>query len=257
MGGLVRLTYWLTQGSGNKITNHLKVDKRPWPGEIRGHGVGYGVDKKTVSAWRATTDAGYRWMYSDGPYFLRRKPDSVRLVWDTQWFVSGSQRRVKSLEEKGCILQDHAPGDVIFVCPSSSMMHGFRDGDTDKAWVDRTIAKLRQHTDRPIEVRRKGAASGIDIRVAEMQPIFDRAWAIVTEGSTIGCEAIAAGVPVFTDRECAASPLAHRDLAEIEEATIKGDRERWAHNLTARQFSSAELRNGRALRVLMEDGGFA
>lgn len=254
----MKLTYWLTSGTGNKIVNNMKgVDRRPWPGDVHGVGIGYGVSGKITKAWEATVDAGHRWVYSDGPYFLRKKPDSVRLAWDSQWFTHGEDRRVESLDAKGCVLQDSKPGDTIFVCPSHDLQHQYQDGEAGDKWVERTIKTLRQHTDRPIEVRRKGKSSDVNTRVASMQTVFDRAYAIVTAGSTIGCEAIAAGVPVFTDRECAASPLAHRDLAEIEEATIKGDRERWAHNLTARQFSSAELRSGHALSVLMEDGGFA
>jgi hypothetical protein len=256
----MKLTIWRTSSTGQKVVNNMRgegVVVHKWPGQITSHGLGYGVSGAVREAWSETLKAGFRWCYADGPYFLRKKADSVRLAWDGQWFVTGPERRVKSLEAKGVILQDRTQaGDTVFVCPSHDLQHRKQDGESAEAWVKRTTKELRKYTDRPIETRTKGASSDLNHRIADMQRVFDRAWAVVTAGSTIGCEAIAAGVPVFTDRACGASPLAHRDLAEIERAQISGDRERWAHNLAARQFDSVELRKGRAWAVMKEDFAF-
>lgn len=220
--------------------------------------MGYGVIGDVLDAQAATIAAGFHWAYADGPYFLRRKGDSTRICWDTQWYVMGDcdDLRAPSLEEKGCLLRDRQQrGDTIFVCPSHEAQHRKQDKEPVDRWIDRTIKAIKVHTDRPVEVRTKGADSDLNVRIESMGRCFDRAWAIVTAGSTIGCEAIAAGIPVFTDRRCAASPIANTDFAQIESPSLPSDmdRERWAHNLCARQFDTVDLRKGRAWRVIQED----
>ncbi len=256
------LTVWRRSSTGQKIVNYIQgdgVQVMKWPGPVRSHGMGYGVLGAVRDAWKATRETGFNWLYADGPYFLLRKPDSVRIAFNRQWFRPGDapDRRVKSLEAKGCHIRPWRKdrGDTVFVCPSNHMQHQKGYGDDAEQWLASTMTELRRHTDRPIEARWKGDPNDVPRRYEAMQEIFDRAWAIVTAGSTIGCEAIAAGIPVFTDKPCAASPLARLDLSQIERPYEPDDdeRDRWAHSLCARQFDTHELGKGKAWAILRED----
>jgi len=259
----MKLLLWRMSSTGQKLVNNMRGDgvvHQTWPGDVYTHGCAYGVMGKAADAWRETRKKGFHWLYADGPYFLRRKPDSIRLAWDQQWFSRKGWpvRRTDDLEAKGCILRPWRKerGPIVYVCPSNQMQHANGYGDTAEGWTKKTIAELRRYTDRPIEVRAKpGAGDGIAPRVASMEKCFDNAWAIVTAGSTIGCEALAYGVPVFTDKPCASSALAKMHLGDIESPYEPTDdeREEWARDLCARQFDVTELNQGKAWAVMRED----
>ena len=211
----MRLTCWWFHNTGNKITSHIRgegIVHRDWPKRDRvppvdGHGMGYGVLAGAKKAWQVTESMGFHWLYGDGPYFVRRKGMEVRLAWDGQWYIGGPDREVKSLEEKGVHLKPWKKdrGEIVYVCPSNHPMHEVGYGNDAERWAEETRHRLREHTDRQIEVRWKENASGAsDVRAAEMEKkVFEKAWAIVTHGSTIGCEALAYGLPVFSCMPCA------------------------------------------------------
>lgn len=251
------MTFWLFKGTGHKLVRSIKIPgkkEREWPGNVTGDGMGYGVLKGGMDAWRATTVAGYHWLYSDGPYWLARKRDSVRLAWDSMWFDgSYGPHRDADLKVAGCVMREWNQGDDVIVAPCSGNMHHLGFGQKADEWVDNVTAELKKHTDRKIVRRDKWAPNKeIAVRVKNMDALFKTAWAVVTAGSTIGVEAVCRGVPVFTTQPCAASPVGCSDLSRIE-SPLMPERDAWARNLAARQFTHKQLTNGEAWRVCEED----
>ncbi|MRL69670.1 glycosyltransferase [Brevundimonas sp. SPF441] len=137
-------------------------------------------------------------------------------------------------------------GDTILVCPPTQFFcdaHGCAD------WLQQTMREIRHATDRPIEVRAKPVAGQ---PVEPLDNAFERAWAIVTHSSNVAVEAVVAGVPVFVSEASAAAPVGETDLSRIE-VPRRPDRSAWLAHLAYSQFSAAEIGDGRAWRLLLEN----
>ena len=123
-------------------------------------------------------------------------------------------------------------------------------------WIQNTVAKIKQHTDRPIVIRER-APRRID-RVATdplVQVLRDDVHALVTFNSNAAVEAILEGVPVFVLAPThAAAPVGNRDLACIDDPVWPdSDLVRaWACHLAYGQYSVKELEDGTAYRMLNE-----
>jgi len=256
------ITYWRYRGTGQKSTSHLRHERLRfgnWPDSVTGDGAGYGILAGAKDCWAATVAAGHHYLYTDGPYFLLKKNGSVRFAWDNFWYTgAGPDRRVDDLKGKGCMLRTKKQrGNVVFICPSGPLMHKVGYGDDAEKWTAATVAELKKHTDRPVEVRLKGDPSrSPETRYDDMHAkVFDRAWCVVTAGSTIGVEALAAGVPVISTQNDITRPLTTGDLSTVETVTAPDidAREVWAHNVAARQFDHVEMRKGKAITHMLED----
>jgi len=256
----VSLTLWHYRGTGHKFLSSLKAPDltvKQWPGGIiDGDGTGYGIMNGAHECRNATLAHGYHYLYSDGPFFLARKPNSVRLVWDAfLWHGQGPDRDA-DLDAAGCVIRPWAQGDDILVTPCSPIWHTSQMKEPVEKWVERTVTEIRQHTDRPITVRYK-PNGGLDIkrRTRGMEKALAKAWAVVSGYSTFPIEAICRGVPAFTTVPGVTLKLAGSDLSQIENPPLPSEDERraWAKNIAARQFTVAELGNGKAWRVCAED----
>jgi hypothetical protein len=129
-------------------------------------------------------------------------------------------------------------------------------GITKDAWVQETVAKIKQYTDRPVEVRER-AVKRID-RIANdtLQSALDNdVFALVTFNSVAAVESVFHGIPVFTLAPAnAASSVAEQDLTKIENPYY-ADSDKlyaWACHLAYGQFHVDELKNGRAKKYLEE-----
>jgi hypothetical protein len=129
-------------------------------------------------------------------------------------------------------------------------------GIDQQTWIQQTINVLKQHTDRPIVVRQR-AAKRIDrvtndpLRKILQQDIH----ALITFNSNAAVESILEGVPAFVLAPThAASPVANRDLAAIEDPYWP-DQDKlyaWACSLAYGQFHVRELRDGSAIKIIKE-----
>lgn len=213
-----------------------------------------------MECWKETNEAGYRYAYADGPYWLSRKGAQIRICWEQHQYRGGASSK-GDLEKAGCVLREwRKSGRTVYVCPSNDYIHRalYKDEGCD-IWANRVISELKRHTDRPIKLRTKGDAgvspTNIPGRVKSMEAVFSDAWAIVVAGSVMGVEAICRGVPVFATNDCSALDMGLSDLSRIESPRYPTDDERipWAENLAARQFGVEELGNGKAYKQLMAD----
>lgn len=145
-------------------------------------------------------------------------------------------------------------GRKILVTPPGEKPAKFY-GINPSDWVDSVVKTIQQHTDRPVEVRTKPAnrIDRVQTNTFE-QAIADDVFAVVTYNSIAAVESILHGIPVFTLAPNAAQPVASQDLTQIENPYY-ADKDKlyaWACHLAYGQFHVAELRNGTAMKILLE-----
>lgn len=128
------------------------------------------------------------------------------------------------------------------------------------AWEERTIARLRTLTKRPIIYRPKpnwkGARTIAGATMDAETPLRDalrNCHAVVTHHSNVAIDALLAGVPVFCEKG-AASLLSSGDLSTINRPRLIPGRGQWAANLAWCQWSVDEMTQGLAYRYLIDDG---
>jgi hypothetical protein len=121
-------------------------------------------------------------------------------------------------------------------------------------WIAETVATIKLHTDRPVEIRQRNPDRRARVK-NNLESALDDVHAVVTFNSIAATESILAGVPAFVLAPCnAARPVANIDLTQIDTPTY-ADQDRvhaWAHHLAYGQFHNDELKNGVATRILKE-----
>jgi hypothetical protein len=121
-------------------------------------------------------------------------------------------------------------------------------------WIETTVATIKQHTDRPVVVRRR-SPNRIDRAVNNtlQSALSNDVFALVTYNSVAAVESVFYGVPVFTLAPVnAASPVSRQDLSMIEKPYYV-DQDKlyaWACHLAYGQFHISELQNGTAQEIL-------
>lgn len=129
-------------------------------------------------------------------------------------------------------------------------------GITQDAWIADTVNTIKQHTDRPIEVRQRTKNRQDRVITNTLQQALDNdVFALVTYNSNSATEAIFHGIPAFTMAPVhAAAPVSLQDLSKIE-TPYYADSDKlyaWACHLAYGQFHIGELANGTAMRMVQE-----
>jgi hypothetical protein len=144
-------------------------------------------------------------------------------------------------------------GRKILIAAPDEKPCKFYGVDKDE-WVKQTVETIKQHTDRPVEVRER-APKRID-RIANdtLQQALDKdVFTLVTFNSVAAIESIFYGIPAFTLAPNAASPVSLQDLSKINEPYY-ADNDKlhaWACHLAYGQFHTTELKSGQAMRMLL------
>ena len=142
--------------------------------------------------------------------------------------------------------------NILLVAPDEKPCSFY--GITLDEWMQTTIDALKQHTDRPIQVRER-PASRRDRKTQRAEDWLLDVHAVVTFNSSAATECILAGVPVFVTAPAnAARPVSNLDLSKIETPWFPSDDERhaWACHLAYGQFHTTELADGTAAAILKE-----
>jgi len=148
-------------------------------------------------------------------------------------------------------------GSKILVLPPSGAIEWLFD---DQDWLDRTLAEINQHTDRPVVVRRKPTEGRVDAE-GRFLGLFDNVessnaplgdeladtYCVVAHNSTATLAATAAGVPVITAAPNCCRPIGFR-FEDLETARLKDEPERLElfHWLAHNQFNFDELGSEKA-----------
>jgi len=157
-------------------------------------------------------------------------------------------------------------GDHILICLQRNK--GWSMGGTDvMKWCNKTIKKIKEHTDRPIVVRAHPGdgkvreylkinwENVIISRNPTIQQDLNNAWATVTYNSSPGVASAIEGVPVFvTDPEpkkSQAFEIANFTLKDIENPRMPG-RQSWLEAIAMSHFSFTDLRSGTAWNIIKD-----
>jgi hypothetical protein len=148
-------------------------------------------------------------------------------------------------------LKKFSLGSKILVAPPSEKSFSLWAIDQQQ-WIDETVAEIKRHTDRPIEIRLKRTR---DDRMRENtmeEALADDVHCLVTYNSVAACEAIMLGKPAITLGPNAAGVLSSHTLAEIENLKIptEDQREAWLRHLSYSQFTFTEMSDGTAWKIL-------
>lgn len=196
---------------------------------------------------------GRDFYYIDTGYFGNHKlKDYHRVTLNAmQWLGPTEARPSDRLERTRVRPRPITPGGKILIAPPSHKAMSYWGLDPDQ-WVEETIATLREHTDRPIEIRMKQPRE-IRARVDTMEmALRDDVHALVTYNSIAAIEALIYGKPVFTMGPNAAQPLANTDLSKIEKPRCPtlDDVHALLCCLSYHQFTVEEMSSGYAWAVL-------
>lgn len=151
-------------------------------------------------------------------------------------------------------------GDYILVCLQRNGGWSMK-GLNSIQWLDDTIIKIKQFTDRPILVRAHPGdkkTKGVlklnhkNVQFSSNERLIDdlpRAWATVVHNSSPSVASIIMGVPAFlTDlepRHSQSFDVANTDLSNIENPTLK-DRQQWIEKISMCHWNFDELKSGEA-----------
>jgi hypothetical protein len=171
-----------------------------------------------------------------------------------QWLGPTENRPADRLERTRVKARPMTPGSKILICPPSAKAMSYWDLD-EQQWVDETIEKIKQYTDRPIEVRYKQPREQrARINTIE-QALANDVHCMVTYNSIAAVESLIYGKPVFALGPNAAAPLANNDLSKIE-LPFAPDLDQVTallRCLAYHQFSVEEMSTGYAWAVLNQE----
>ena len=145
-------------------------------------------------------------------------------------------------------------GRKILVAKPDEKPMRFYDYDLE-IWLEHTVNEIKKYTDRPVVVRER-APKRLDRTVNDTleQALNNDVFALVTFNSVAATEAVFHGIPAFTLAPAnAASPVSLQDLSKINEPYYP-DQDKlyaWACHLSYGQFHNSELRNGKAMEMLL------
>ena len=157
------------------------------------------------------------------------------------------------LDRLGITGQPRRYGSRIIVAAPDEKPCRFYGIDREQ-WIRETVAKIQQHTDRPIVIRERAARRRDRVALDPLAAVLRHdVHALVTFNSNAAVESVLEGVPVFvTAPTHAATPVGNRDLAQIDDPFWPDpDLVRsWLCHLAYGQFHVRELRDGTAYRIL-------
>ena len=141
---------------------------------------------------------------------------------------------------------------ILLVTPSEKpcLFYGV---DRNK-WVQDTINEIKKYTDRPIVVRNKVGSrkERAGDKSIYNQIIQDNVFAVVTYNSIAATESVSFGIPAFALAPNFADPLCLKDLSKIE-TPLYSDKDKvtkWQNWLGYCQYTTEEMRNGSALKII-------
>ncbi len=203
----------------------------------------------------------HNFWFTDTPYFGRFNNNNLKPD-NHYWRVC--KNRIHAIYIKDCKpdrfekfgLKIKAPdfkGSYILVCPSSDSINNYLDRPN---WTNETIEQIKRYTDRPIRLRHKprgrGTSGPSEAKVPLSEDLKD-AWCVVTSCSIVAVEAQCMGIPVICDKESFAKEVGGQELADIENPYFVGCEE-WLWSLAYQQFTPEEIKNGKAVEILMDKG---
>jgi hypothetical protein len=165
------------------------------------------------------------------------------------------QRPADRWRKLGIKLQPRKYGQKIIVAAPDEKPCRFY-GIDQATWVADTVAELKKHTDRPIEVRERAPKRSDRTITSPLSQVLSRdVHALVTFNSVAAVEAILMGVPAFVMAPAhIAEPVANRNLSDIETPHWPDNDKlnAWCHSMAYGQYHVTELKNGKAFTMMQQ-----
>lgn len=137
--------------------------------------------------------------------------------------------------------------NVLVFPPSNTVERVFNATE----WEENVIKGIRQHTDRPIVIRKKSGGPIMDNQLLStlskerydyketLEESLDNAYCVVAFNTSVTLRALEKGIPVICDRYCPAFPISNKlkDINDLKEY----DREPLFQSLAQGQFTIQEI----------------
>ena len=202
---------------------------------------------------KLAAEQGREYYYIDNGYFGNHgRKVYFRIVknnvHDTRNIIERPGDRLAPCEVK---LKNFTSGSKILLAPPSVKSFTMWDIDQEQ-WIAETVAEIKKHTDRPVEVRQKRPRND-RMAVDTMEQALDAdVHCLVTYNSVAACEAVMLGKPAITLGPNAAGVVCSNTLADIETPYIPSydERDAWLRHLSYSQFTFDEMSDGTAWKIL-------
>ena len=136
---------------------------------------------------------------------------------------------------------------IVVVCASDHyhLMHG----TSQELWQQQVEKEIQQHTDRPIEWRKKQLSRKTRTSLFEYLQNDKDVYCVISDSSAAAIEAIWLGIPVITLGRHISSAVARNHLSDINDL-YRGPVGDWLCALTYSQFTEKEMSDGTALEII-------
>ena len=190
------------------------------------------------------------------------------------WLRNVSQHRQKRFEVSLTPWRETNSKKYILICTQHNKSHQWRSMPGVNDWLDQTIANIRKHSNRQIQIRPhprspvdpnvvrkldityKNVKINYPIRYTQTYDEYDydsalnMAHCVISHSSNPGLQAIIAGVPAFVGSESLALPVANTDYSKIEYPNMP-DRNKWFNDLLYTEYFVDEIADGLPLVKLL------
>lgn len=179
------------------------------------------IDNGFVKSAKGQETGYYRFSYRSLSPILMREPSTTR--------------------DKEAPMRPWRTGGSHILIAMPGEMFGRSLGMNMEEWKSTIVQRVKKKTRRRIIVRQKTSATPLSSHLRDC-------WAVVTHSSNVAVDAVRAGVPVFVEPTCPASPVGRLDL-ELDYPAMP-DRTQWMRSLMSQQFTLNEMRSGVAEKWL-------
>ena len=210
-------------------------------GDIRDGDLAMLGDPKLEPGLFAAQRRGQTWYYGDHAFFGRMTYYRCARNAFQHDGLSGTDDPKRFRGFHIPVLDWRQRGDHVLLCPNSPR---FLAAHGHATWLEDVTAELKKHTDREIRSRWKSDKD------RPLQEDLKNCWAVVTFTSNAAVEAILAGVPAISTRQCAALSMGSGDLSTIENPRMPEGREAWAARLANNQWTLQEMSRGQLWEAL-------
>ena len=145
-------------------------------------------------------------------------------------------------------------GRKILICPPSLKVMEMFNQPSPEEWVNQTVEKIKQYTDRPIEIRLKPNRTERVTNKTIQQALSEDVHCLVTYNSIASIEALMEGKPAIVLGPNAAEAVCETQLEKIEKPKIptKDEMNAFMNHIAYCQFTIPEMESGFAWRTVNE-----
>jgi hypothetical protein len=141
---------------------------------------------------------------------------------------------------------------IVIVPPDRKIIHTLGLGSEDQ-WIDTTVLKIKNFTDRPIKIRKRPEPRADRIVSNTFKDfIKDDTFCVVGYSSNALVEAAMYNIPVISLGHSATKSLYSYQLEDIEKIkpAYLSDKQAWLNHLAYSQFTREELLSGLAWELI-------